>query len=120
MAKVRVDVQGKAVKAHPLAKPDPERRDLVLGHRAVRQARLFGTPDPDADPVLTSFAPHVHRFKRADHRLFQRGDIGADILAATLQVEHHIGDPLARAVIGVFAAASRRKDREAVRLDEVG
>jgi hypothetical protein len=51
--------------------------------------------------------------------LFERGDEGAHVLAPALQVEHDVGDPLARPMIGVFAAASGREDREAVGVDQV-
>ena len=45
-------------------------------------------------------------------------DIGAHVGPAALEVEHHIGDPLAGSVIGELAAAPGAKDREA-RVDQV-
>ena len=55
---------------------------------------------------------YVEGFQRADDPVLEGGDKGADILAPALQVEHHIGDPLAGAVVGVFAASAGFKDRE--------
>ena len=74
---------------------------------------------PDADAVLAPFAAHVEGGERADDPLFKCRDEGADILAPPLQVEHHISDPLAWPMIGVFAAAPGGEHREAVGLDQV-
>ena len=88
---------------HPALQPDADRRDLVLAAGAlVRPAH------PDADPVLAPLAAHVERRQRADDPFLQRRDEAAHVRAAALEVEHHIGDALARAVIGELPAAARR------------
>ena len=56
-----------------------------------------------ADPKLS---------ERVDHPAFERVDEAADVLATPFEVEHHITDPLAGAVIGVPAAAAGFVDRE--------
>ena len=53
--------------------------------------------------------------QRPDHPLLELPDIGAHVPPAAVEVEHRIGDPLPRPVIGVLAAAPRRVDREPVR-----
>ncbi len=116
---LRLDIDGDAVKAHPAPQPDADGGDLVLGRRPVGERRTIRPHHPDADAVLAPLTAHVEGGKRADDPLLERRDEGADILAPALEVEHHIRDPLAGAVIGVFAAAPGGKDREAVGLDQV-
>jgi hypothetical protein len=50
---------------------------------------------------------------------FQRRHEGAHVAAALRQVQHHIGHPLAGAVIGELAAAPALEHREAIGLDQV-
>ena len=57
--------------------------------------------------------------ERVDQPAFERGDEGAHVGAAALEVEHDVSDALARPVIGELAAAPGAIDGKA-RLDEVG
>ena len=57
--------------------------------------------------------------ERVDQPAFERGDEGAHVGAAALEVEHDIGHPLARPVIGELAAAPGAIDGKA-RVEEVG
>lgn len=51
---------------------------------------------------------------------FQRRHEGPDILATPLEVEHHVGHPLARPVVGVLSGrGAAGVNREAAGLDEV-
>ena len=88
------------------------------------------TRTPSA-PILASSAPSPTQMpmrpgravrgdaelgERVDHPAFERMDEAADVLPALFEVEHHIADALAGAVIGVAAAAAGLVDRE-VRAD---
>ena len=108
-----------AVKRRPAPHADADRGDLVLGRRAVDSRRLVGPRDPDADAVLARFARDAERAERVDQPAFERGDEGAHVGAAALEVEHDIGHPLARPVIGELAAAPGAIDGKA-RVEEVG
>ena len=79
---------------------------------------LVGPPDPDADAILAALAAHVEGVERADDPFFQAGHIGAHVRPPPLQVEHHIGHPLAGAVIGELAAAAGGEQRKA-RIEQV-
>ena len=50
---------------------------------------------------------------------FERRDEGSDVLPPPLEIEQHIGNPLPRTVIGIFAAAAGLENGEARRLDEI-
>ena len=58
--------------------------------------------------------------ERVDHPAFERMDEAADVLPALFEVEHHIADALAGAVIGVAAAAAGLVDREIQRIEQLG
>ncbi len=88
---VRLDVEADAVEAHPAAHPDADRRDLVLDART-----LLRPPHPDADPVLAPLSAHVEGVQRRDQPRLQAGHVGAQVRAAAVEVEHHVGHPLAR------------------------
>ncbi len=77
MVELRIDIQGEAVKADPFAQADADGGDLVLGHRAVRQARALRPLHPDPDAILAPLALDVHVGQRADDHIFERGDEGA-------------------------------------------
>src|SRR6476620_1715867 len=113
MRQIGSDVQADAVERNPMAYPDSDRGNLVF-----RTARLVGPVHPDADPVLASFAFDIEAFQGPDDPLFEGGYVGAQIGAAMLQIEHDIGDALARPVIGELAATPRSVDREA-RFDQI-
>src|SRR5215470_20176195 len=99
MREVAVDVDCDAMQRHPALDPDADRRDLVLAPQ-LRAAH------PDADAVVAPLAGHGEGGEGTDDPFFQRGDEAADVGTAAAQVEHHIGDALARAVIGEATAAS--------------
>ena len=118
MRKVRRDVERNAVERRPAPHPDADRGDLVLRRRPSGPARLVGAGDPDADPVRARLACDVERLQRPDQPAFEGADISAHVGPAALEVEHDIGDALARPVIGEPPAAAGAKDRKA-RLDQV-
>src|SRR3954469_14245333 len=93
---------------YPALQPQAYRGYLVLGAVA-----LVGPPDPDADAVLAPLALHVEGRESADDQLFQRRDIGPYVGSPPLQVQHQIGHPLARPVIGDLAAAAGGDQRKA-------
>ena len=118
MREVGIDVQRDAVKRRPAPHAHADRGDLVLGFFAARRGRVIRTRDPHADPVLARVAYDVEGLQRLDQPTLQRGDIGAHVGPAALEVEHDIGDPLPRPMIGELAAAAGAIDRKA-RVDEV-
>src|SRR5690348_7537594 len=110
MTEIRLDIDGDAVERHPPLQSHADRGDLVL-----IALTLVRSLDPDTDPILAPFAANVEGGKGADDPFLESRDIGADIRAALLEVEHHIGHTLAGSVIGYLAAASGRKQGEAGR-----
>ena len=78
-----------------------------------KPAGLSGRSDPDADAVLARFADDAERAERVDQPAFQRGDIGAHVWAAALEVEHDIGHPLPRPMVGILPAPSGPMDGKA-------
>ena len=103
---------------HPLAQADADRRDLVLRDRPVKTARLVRPLDPDPDAIFPLEAAQVEARERGDDPGFERGDEGAHIGPAPLQVEHDIGHPLARPMIGELPAPPCAMHRKA-RVDEI-
>jgi hypothetical protein len=95
------------VKGHPTPQPHPDRGDLVF-----ETGPLVGAIDPDPDAILAPFAAHIEGRERADDPGFKAGHIDSHIRAAPFEIEHHIDDALAGAVIGELAAAACRKQRE--------
>ena len=103
-----------AVERRPAAHADADRGDLVL-----RARRLLGPAYPDADAVLPALAAHVEGREGADQPFLQRRHVGAQVLAAAGEVQHHVGHALTGAVIGVLAAAAGDVHRKAVGRDEI-
>ena len=99
------------MKAHPATEADADSSNLVFTHAAIGKARLFRPCNPYADTILTTLAFDVELGKALDDPLLKSCHEGAHVLAAAFQVEHHIGNALARSVIGIFSAASRVEDR---------
>ena len=83
------------------------------------QAVVAVSVDPDADPARPAFARDVEAGEGGDDPCLQIAHEAAHVGAAALQIQHHIGDPLARPVVGVLAAAPAAVDGKARRLDEV-
>ena len=104
-----------AVQRHPVLHADADGGDLVL-----EACALVRPPHPDADAVLAPLAAHVEGGKRADDPFLQRGDEAAHVRPAPLEVEHHIGHPLAGAVIGQLPAAAGLRTPESAPRSVVG
>ena len=83
---------------------------------AILSSRPPDRGDPDADTAVAPFAADVEAGEGADNPFLEVVDKAAEVRRAPLQVEHDIGHPLARPVIGVLAAAAAGVDREAVGL----
>ncbi len=105
MREVAVDVERNAVQRDPAFDPDADRRDLVLAPAAA-----LGPRDPDADALLPAFAGDIEGRERADDPRLERRHEAAHVRSAMLEVEHHIGDALARPVIGELAAPTGQMD----------
>src|SRR5690348_9143671 len=100
MRQLRLDIDRNAMERDPAPQPYADRGDLVLVLWP-----LVRPPDPDADAVLAPLAADVEGGQGPDDPFLQRRDIGPDIGAPTLQIEHHVSHALAGAVIGDLAAA---------------
>jgi biotin carboxyl carrier protein len=114
VGQVRLDVQADAVERHPAAQLHPDGGDLVLARPADSLAL-----DPDADAAVADLALDVEGGQGADDPGLQRRDEGAHVAPRAGQVEHHIGHPLAGAVIGELAAAAAGEHRQAARVEQV-
>ena len=119
MGEIRLDIDCDAVKAHPATKPYADGGDLVFRRRSVRLAGSIPTDDPYSDPVFAPFALDVESGEGADDPFLKCGDKGAHVLSPAAEIEHHIGNPLAGSMVGIFAAASRVEDRKPIGLDEI-
>ena len=97
--------------ADPAADADADRGDLGFG--AIRLGQ------PDADPPLAPLAPEVEVREGSDHPLLEPPDVRPEVRPAALQIEHQVGDPLTRAMIGVLATPAGREHREAGRRQQV-
>ncbi len=92
---------------------DADRGDLVFGAFA-----FVGTPHPNPDAVFAALAMDIECGERVDDPFLDGGDETAHIRRAPLQIEHHVADALAGAVIGELAAAAGAVDRK-TRLDQL-
>ena len=108
MQEVGFDVDGDAMQRHPLLHADAERGDLVLVAFAFVRAL-----HPDTDAILAPLAAHVESGQGADDPSFQSGDEAAQVRPAPPEINHHIADALAGAMIGHLAAAAALVNREA-------
>src|SRR5262245_22280855 len=88
VVEVGIDVETDPMEADPAAHPDADGGDLVLARWRPCTAH------PDADAILPALADNAEGFERQDQPALETGDIGADIGAAVLEVEHDISDPL--------------------------
>ena len=105
------DIEREAVERDPALHAHAQRADL----------RFVGAlADPDPDAPVGAVRADAELGQGVDHPAFERMDEAADVLSAFFEVEHHIADALARAVIGVAAAATGFVDREAERIEELG
>src|SRR5215467_583879 len=107
MGEVGIDIEADAVQAYPALHPDADGGDLVLAALA-----LVGAAHPDADAVLPALPADVEGRERADQPFLQVGHEPAQVAAAPLEVEHRVGDALARPMIGELAAAAGGKHRK--------
>src|SRR5689334_13513317 len=103
------------MKGDPAAYPDADRRDLVLV--------TAGPGDPDTDPIVAPLAGDAEPRQRPDHPFLEPPDMATHVPTAPrhrpVEIEHQIGDALARAVIGVLATAAALEDRQPVGIEQV-
>src|SRR5579875_3336806 len=92
------DVERDAVVGHAVPHPDADGGDLVLAPAVAC--------DPDADSPVAAFARDAEIGERADDPFLEGPDEGAQIAAAAVEVEQHIGDALAGPVIGPLPTAA--------------
>ena len=111
MLELGVAVEGDAVVGDPMPHAHPDGGDLVLAPVRLRH--------PDADPARAPLASDTQAGEGADHPFLEGLDVAAQVAAAAGEIEHDIGDALARAVIGELAAAPAAMDRKAALLDEI-
>src|ERR1700704_3408862 len=105
--KVGLHIDGDAVERHPAPQPHTDGGDLVFAPKT-----LVRPVHPDADAVLAALAPHVEGRQRPDDPFLEAADIGPHVRPPPLQVEHYIGYPLPRPVIGQLPAAPGGEHRE--------
>ena len=74
---------------------------------------------PDPDPALTHLGRYAELGQGADDPLLQPAHKGPHVLAALVQVQHHIDHPLARPVIGELPAPAAAMNREPGRIQQV-
>jgi hypothetical protein len=70
--------------------------------------------------AVAALADDVEAGEGGNDPAFEITDEASDIVVAPLQVEHHVGDALAGAMIGVSAAAAGFVDRKALRRQQFG
>ncbi len=113
----KCDSSGSTLSAMPCSVTHLRTRMPMAAILSSKPSPLSGPPHPDADAVVAPLAAHVEGGERADDPFLQRGDEGPHVRLAPVEVEHHIGHPLAGAVIGELPAAAGLVDRKA-RLDQ--
>ena len=119
MAQIGLHIDRQPVEADPFAQAHSDGGDLVFARGAVGQGRLFGTRDPDAHAAGTNLTGDVEFGQCGDDPAFQLLHKAPHVLASGVEVQKHIGHPLAGAVIGVLPAAPRRVHGEAVGVGQV-
>src|SRR5262249_23702315 len=97
------DVERDAVIGHPARDADADGSDLVFAAPADA---------PNTDASVSALALPTELGKGVDDPAFEIADEAAHVASAAFQVEHHVGDPLAGAVIGELAPTARLEDRE--------
>src|SRR6185437_7945033 len=80
--------------------------------------------DPHPDPAVAPPALDVEARQRPDYPLFEPPHMATDVAPmpsaiGPLQIEHDIGDPLSRPVIGVLPAAAALVDRQAPGIEQI-
>ena len=111
MRQVRCDINGESVKRDPALYAHTERADF----------RFIGSiADPNPDTSIGAMRTKPKVFERVDHPAFESMDEAADILSASFEVQHHVTDPLAGAVIGVAASATGFVDWKMLRIEQFG
>src|SRR5207237_131238 len=114
-----IDVERHPMIADPVTHPDADRSDLVF--RLVP----FGVTadDPHADPAVAPFALYAEPLQGGDDPFLEPPDMTAHVSpagpAALIEIDHHIGDALARAVIGILPAAPAPVDRQPAGIEQV-
>src|SRR5581483_12051251 len=103
-----------SVQRHPLLHADTDGGNLVLATLA-----LVGPAHPHADAITTALADHFEDRKRANDPFFEGGNEAAYVGTAALEIHHHIGNALARPMIGHLPAAAACMDGKP-RIDDVG
>ena len=87
----------------------------------VVDGAIGGAPlDPYSNPSGSLDARDAEFGKRGDDPTGEIADKCPHIASARFEVQHDVGNALARAVVGVLAAAAGRKDRKPVGIYQVG
>src|SRR6202521_2000450 len=92
ITQIRIDVQRKAVRSHPAADMNTDRRDFAAG-----------SPHPGGALLPAGLNPELRQ--RADQHLLQGANVGHDVALPFSQIEDGVADHLARPMIGDVAAA---------------
>src|SRR5262249_60982123 len=71
-----------------------------------------GPGPPPPEPALAPFARAAEGRKRADDPGLERRNEAANVRGPALEIEHQVGDPLSRTVVGELPAAAGGEDRE--------
>lgn len=119
MAEIRLYIDADAVEADPFAQSDSNGGDLVFGGAAIGLGGFLGPLHPNPDATGADFAAQVELIQCGNDPIFELAHETAHVAPAGGDVEHHIGDTLARPVIGVLPAAPGGVDGEAVGLCQV-
>ena len=82
-----------------------------------RQGHLPLHPEPDLSAA--AFGSNIEIGQCADEPFLERPNEGSDVPAAAIQVQHDIGDPLARTMIGELTPASGPERGEACRVKQI-
>ena len=111
MLQIGIDIERHAVQRDPMADAHADRGDLAFAAAAFI--------DPDADTTRATLAFDIKPGEGADKPFLEVMNIGSDVAAPRLQVQHHISDALAWPVIGELAAAPGTMNREETGLDQI-
>src|SRR5690606_13168886 len=98
------------MEADPPPQPDPNSSDFLV---------LLLMVDPYAHTPMAAFTYDAKVPKGVDDPLLQGGDKCSDIPVALRQVNHDIGNPLSRPVVGILSPPARRINRQAGCIEKI-